>query len=145
MGDSGTTGLKGTESCGLAAKRERRTWGLFGMEATGKGDGEDGEVGVGGIEADGGCDGSWQGVEGSDITAGSGAVSGSGLDRVACRGLGASLGLAGSVCVLLSASGSGSMCGASELGVEMRGPVRFGIGSGDGHGLVLGDCGKSGD
>lgn len=153
MGDRGTTGLKGTESWGLAAKWERRTWGLFGMEALGLGDGEkgedwqDGEVGVGGTEAEGGCDGGWQGAEDSDLAAdaGSGEVSGSGLDRVAWRGLGTTLGLAGSVCVLLSAAGRGSLFGARELGVEMRGPVRLGTGSGDGQGLVLGDCDKSGD
>lgn len=112
-----------------------------------KGVGEDGEVGVGGTEAEGGCDGNWQGVEGSDLAAGagSGEVSGRGFDRVACRGFGATLGLAGSVCVLLRAPGSGSLFGARELGVEMRGPVRFGQGSGEGHGLVLGDSDKSGD
>lgn len=110
-------------------------------------DGEDGEVGVGGTEAEGGCDGSWQGVEGSDLAAGSGSrvVSGSGFDRVAWRGFGTALDLAGSVCVLLSASGRGSLFGASELGVEIRWPVRFGTGSGDGQGLVLGDWDKSGD
>lgn len=132
---------------------ERRTWGLFGVGAQGledgkKGeDGEDGEVGVGGTEAEGGCNGSWQGVEGSDLAAdaASGEVSGSGLDRVAWRGLGATLGLAGSVCVLLSAAGRSSLFGASELGVEIRGPVRSGTGSGEGQGLVLGDCNKSGD
>lgn len=60
MGDRGTTGLKGTESCGVAAKVARRTWGLFGMGVLGKGDGakgEDGEVGVGGTEVEGGFDG----------------------------------------------------------------------------------------
>lgn len=153
MGDRGTTGLKGTESLGLAAKWERRTWGLFAMEALEMGDGkkgedgEQGEVGVGGTEAEGGCDGSWQGVDGSDLAAdaGSGEVSGRGLDRVAWRGLGATLGLVGSVCVLLSTDGRGSLFGASELGVEIRGPVRLGTGSGDGQGLVLGDCSKSGD
>lgn len=153
MGDRGTAGLKGTESWGLAAKWERRTWGLFGMETLEiedgeKGeDGEDGEVGVGGTEVEGGCGGSWQGLEDSDLAAdaGSGELSGSGLDRVAWRGLGMTLGLAGRVCVLLSASGSGSLFGASELGVEMRGPVRLGTGSGEGQGLVIGDCVKSGD
>ena len=45
MGDRGATGLKGTESWGLAAKWERRTWGLFGMEELGIGDGEKGEDG----------------------------------------------------------------------------------------------------
>lgn len=91
MGDRGTTGLKGTESWVLAAKWERHTWGLFGMEALEMEDGEkgeegeDGEVGVGGTEAEGGCNGSWQGVEGSDLAgdAGSGGVPGSGLDCVA--------------------------------------------------------------
>lgn len=34
-----------------------------------RGDGEDGEVGVGGTEAEGGFDGGWQGVEGSDLAA----------------------------------------------------------------------------
>lgn len=131
----------------------RRTSGLFGMEAPEmeveeKGeDGEDGEVGVGGTEAEGGCDG--KGVEDSDLTAdaASGENSGSGLDRVAWRGLRATLGLAGSVCVLLSASGRGSLLGVSELGVEIRRPVRLerGSGDGDGHGLALGDCGRSGD
>lgn len=153
MGDSGTTGLKGTESWGLAANWERRTWGLFGIgelgvEVGAKGeDGEEGEVGVGGMEDDGGCDGGWQGAKVSDLAAdaSSGDVSGSGLDRVACRGLGATFGLAGSVCVLLSAAGMGSLFGASELGVEIRGPARFGTGSGDGQGLVLGDCDISGD
>lgn len=53
--------------------------------------------------------------------------------------------LAGSVCVLLSASGMGSLFGASELGVETRWPARFGTGSGDGQGLVLGDWDRSGD
>lgn len=107
----------------------------------------DGEVGVGGTEADGGCDGSWHGEEGSDLAAdaASGEVSGSGLDRVACRGFGTTFGLAGSVCVLLSASGRGSLSGASELGVEIRGPERQGRGSGDGQGLVLGDWDRSGD
>lgn len=76
----------------------------------------------------------------------SGAVSGSGFDRVAWRGLGTTLALAGSVCVLLSADGRGSLFGASELGVEIRGPLRLDwMGSGDGQGLVLGDCDKSGD
>lgn len=107
----------------------------------------DGEVGVGGTEADGCCDGSWQGEEGSDLAAdaASGEVSGSGLERVACRGFGTTFGLAGSVCVLLSASGRGSLSGASELGVEIRGPERLGMGSGDGQGLVLGDWDRSGD
>lgn len=77
--------------------------------------------------------------------AGSGEVSGSGLDRVACRGFGTTLVLAGSVCVLLSSAGRGSMFGESELGVEIRGPERLGKGSGEGQGLVLGDCIKSGD
>lgn len=110
-------------------------------------DREDGEVRVGGTEVEGGCDGSWQGVEDSDLAAdaGSGEVSGSGLDRVAWRGLGTTFGLAGSVCVLLSAAGRGSLLGESEFGVEIRGPVRLGMGSGDGQGLVLGDCNKSGD
>lgn len=132
----------------MAAKWERRTWGLFETEDGEKGeDREDGEVGVGGTEAEGGCDGSWQGVEDSDLAAdaGSGEVSGSGLDRVAWRGLGTTFGLAGSVCVLLSAAGRGSLLGASEFGVEIRGPVRLGMGSGDGQGLVLEDCNKSGD
>lgn len=150
MGDRGTAGLKGTESCGWAAKRERRTWGLFGL---GRRDGKkgedmaDGEVGVGGTEADGGCGWSWHGEEGSDLAPDgvSGEVSGSGLDRVACRGFGTTFGLAGSVCVLLSAPGRGSLSGASELGVEIRGPERLGMGSGDGQGLVLGDCDRSGD
>lgn len=117
------------------------------MEEEKRGDGEHGEVGVGGTEAEGGCNGSWQGVEGSDLAAssGSGDVSGSGFDRVAWRGFGTTLGLAGSVCVLLSSAGRGSLFGASELGVEMRGPVRLGTGSGDGQGLVLGDWDKSGD
>ena len=147
MGDRGTAGLKGTESWGLAAIWERRTWGLLGMGERGVGDGEDGDVGVGGIEVEDNCDGSWQGIEGSVLAsdAGSGEVSGSGLDRVAWRGFGATLGLAGSVCVLLRAAGRGSLFGASELGVEIRGPVQFGMGSGDGQGLVLGDCNKSGD
>lgn len=107
----------------------------------------DGEVGVGGTEADGGCGWSWQGEEGSDLApdAVSGEVSGSGLERVACRGFGTIFGLAGSVCVLLSASGRGSLLGASELGVEIRGPERLGKGSGDTQGLVLGDCDGSGD
>lgn len=107
----------------------------------------DGEVGVGGTEADGGCDESWHGEEGSDLAAdaASGEVSGSGLDRVACRGFGTTFGLAGSVCVLLSASEKGSLSGASELGVEIRGPERLGMGSGDGQGLVLGDWDRSGD
>lgn len=74
----------------------------------------------------------------------SGEVSGSGLDRVAWSGLGTIFDLAGSVCVLLSDEGRRSLLGASEFGVEIRGPVRFGIGSGDGQGLVLGDCDKSG-
>lgn len=77
--------------------------------------------------------------------AGSGEVSGSGLDRVACRGFGTTLVLAGSVWVLLSSAGRGSMFGESELGVEIRGPERLGKGSGEGQGLVLGDCIKSGD
>lgn len=77
--------------------------------------------------------------------AASGQGSGSGLDRVACRGFGTTFGLAGSVCVLLSASGRGSLSGASELGVEIRGPERLERGSGDGQGLVLGDCERSGD
>lgn len=83
----------------------------------------------------------------SDLAAeaASGQVSGSGLDRVAWRGLGTTFGLAGRVCVLLSASGRGSLLGASEFGVEIRGPVRLGMGSGEGQGLVLGDCVKSGD
>lgn len=86
-------------------------------------------------------------MEDSDLAAdaGSGEVSGSGLDRVAWRGLGTTFGLAGSVCVLLSAAGRGSLLGESEFGVEIRGPVRLGMGSGDGQGLVLGDCNKSGD
>lgn len=111
------------------------------------GKGEHGEEGVGGTEAEGGCNGTWQGVEGSDLAAHpeSGEVSGSGLDRVACRGFGTTLGLAGSVCVLLSSAGRGSLFGVSELGVEIRGPERLGRGSGDGQGLVLGDCEKSGD
>lgn len=116
------------------------------MEDGVKGDGEEGEVGVGGTEADGGCDGSWQGLEGSDLVADAGSgVSGSVLDRVAWRGLGIILGLVGSVCIMLSAAGRGSMFGASELGVEIRDPVRLGAGSGDGQGLVIGDCEKSGD
>lgn len=84
-------------------------------------------------------------MEYSDLAAGSGSrvVSGSGFDRVAWRGFGTVL--AGSVCVLLSASGRGSLFGASELGVEIRWPARFGTGSGDGQGLVLGDGDKSGD
>lgn len=112
-----------------------------------KGEVEDEEVGVGGTEVEGGCNGSWQGVDGSDLAAGAGSgdVSGRGFDRVACKGFGATLGLAGSVCVLLSAPGRGSLFGARELGVDMRGPVRFGRGSGEGHGLVLGDSEKSGD
>lgn len=86
-------------------------------------------------------------MEGSDLAAGgeSGEVSGRGFDRVACRGFGATLGLAGRVCVLLSAPGRGSQLGESELGVEIRGPVRFERGSGDGQGLALGDSVKSGD
>ena len=117
------------------------------MDEEEKGDGEIGEVGVGGTEAEGGCDGGWQGEDGSDLAAGagSGEVSGRGFERVAWRGFGATLGLAGSVCVLLSASGKGSLFGASELGVEIRGPVRFGAGSGDGQGLEFGDWAKSGD
>lgn len=72
------------------------------MEALGiedGGNGEGGDVGVGGTEADGGCSGSWQGVEGPDLAADAGSeeVSGNGLDRVACSGLGTTLGLAGSV------------------------------------------------
>lgn len=70
MGDRGTTALKGTESWGLAAKWERRTWGLFGMGVLGMedgGKGEHGEEGVGGTEAEGGCNGTWFGVEGSDL------------------------------------------------------------------------------
>lgn len=113
-----------------------------------KGEGAaDGEVGVGGTEADGGWGGSWQVVEDSDLAADavSGEVSGSGLDRVAWRGLGITFGLAGSVCVLLSAAGRGTLFGESEFGVEIRGPVRFGMGSGDGQGLVLGDWDKSED
>lgn len=153
MGDRGTAGLKGTESWGLAAKCERRTWGLFGMEALGMRDGEkgeegeDGEVGVGGIDAEGGCVGGLQEVEDSDLAADaeSGEDSGSGLDRVAWRGLGTTFGLAGSVCVLLSSADRGSLLGASEFGVETRGPERLGMGSGEGQGLVLGDCEKSGD
>lgn len=152
MGDRGTTALKGTGSWGLAAKRDRRTWGLFGngaleVEDGEKGeDGEEGEVGVGGTEAEGGCGGSWQGDEGSDLAADTvSEVSRSGLDRVAWRGFGTTLGLVGSVCVLLSAAGRGSLFGASELGVEIRGPLRLGVGSGDGQGLVLGDCDKSVD
>lgn len=119
--------------------------GTLGMGDGGKG--EDGEVGVGGTEVEGGCNGTWQGVEGSDLAEdpASGEVSGSGLDRVACRGFGATLGLAGSVCVLLSSAGGGSLFGVSELGVEIRGPERMGRGSGDGQGLALGDCEKSGD
>lgn len=107
----------------------------------------DGEVGVGGTEEDGGCGWSWNGEEGSDLApdAVPGEVSGSGLDLVACRGFGTTFGLAGSVCVLLSASGRGSLLGASELGVEIRGPERLGMGSGDGQGLVIGDCDRSGD
>lgn len=152
MGDSGTGPLKGTESWGPAAKWQRRTWGLFGnaaleMEDGEKGeDGEEGDVGVGGTEAEGGCAASWQGVEGSDLAADAGSeVPGSGFDSVACRGFGTTLGLVGNVCVLLRAAGGGSLLGASELGVDMRGPVRFGAGSGDGQGLVLGDWGRSGD
>lgn len=72
----------------------------------------------------------------------SGEVSGSGLDRVAWSGLGTIFDLAGSVCVC--DEGRGSLLGASEFGVEIRGPVRIRIGSGDGQGLVLGDCDKSG-
>lgn len=86
------------------------------------------------------------GEEGSDLAADAASeVSGSGLDRVAWRGLGTTLGLAGSVCVLLSDAGRGSLLGASELGVGIRGPERMEAGSGDGQGLVLGDCDKSGD
>lgn len=58
---------------------------------------------------------------------------------MACRGFGTTFGLVGSVCVLLSTSGTGSLSGASELGVDIRGPERLGMGSGDGQGLVLGD------
>lgn len=64
---------------------------------------------------------------------------------MAWSGFGAILGLAGSVCVLLSAPGRGSLFGASEFGLEICGPVRFETGSGDGQGLVLGDWDKSGD
>lgn len=100
---------------------------------------------MGGMEADGACDGIWQEAEASDKDAASNEASGSGLDRVAWRGFGASLGLVGSVWVLFRVVGRASVLGASELGVDIRGPVRFGRGSGDGLGLVFGDCGKSGD
>lgn len=50
IGDSGTAGLKGTESWGQAAKWDRLTWGLFRMEIKGTGPGVEREVGVGGTE-----------------------------------------------------------------------------------------------
>lgn len=64
---------------------------------------------------------------------------------MACRGFGTTLGLAGSVCVLVSSAGRASLFGVSELGVEIRGAERLGRGSGDGQGLMLGDSDKSGD
>ena len=98
----------------------------------------------------------WHGVEGSDLaTEGcSGIVSGSGFDLVACRGLSATLGLAGRVCVPgmswrelgvglrelgvgvgLRELGAGVGwrelglgVGWRELGVGVRAPVRFGCG-----------------
>lgn len=143
----------GTESWGLAAKWARCTWGLFGVGTLAMQGGEDGkerragEVGVGGTEAEDGRGWCVQGVDGTDLAVDeeSGEDSGRGLDRVAWRGLGASLGLAGSVWVLLRAAGRGSKCGASELGVEMRRLARLGRGSGDWQGLALGECEKSGD
>ena len=152
MGDIGTAGTKGTESWGLAAKWERLTWGLFWMgvlemEEGAKGkDGEDGVVGVGGTEAEGGCNGSWRGVGGLDLAGDAGSVDcpGSGMERVAWRGLGTVLGLEGSVCVLLSSAGGGPLFGASELGVGARGAARLGADSGDWQGLELGDCKMSG-
>lgn len=72
----GERGERGTESLGGTVSGGRRTLGLPGI---GRGMG-------------------WQGVEGSDLAADSTAVElGSGLDLVACRGLSATLGLAGSV------------------------------------------------
>lgn len=160
MGESGVAEEpKGTESWGPATRWGRRTCGLLGMEALGtsggekEAEGDGGEVGVGGTEEEGGGGGS-----GWPVAAGaageSGEDSGSGLERVACSGLGTTLGLAGSVCVLHRSTGGGSpplMFGESELGVEIRGPERPGRGrwwgtvSGDGQGLALGDWAKSGD
>lgn len=89
--------------------------GLFGTGALRTMDGGKGED-------EAGCRGSWQGVQGSDLAAISetGQVSGSGLDTVAWRGFGATLGLAGRVCVLLSGNDRSSLFGASELGVEIH-------------------------
>lgn len=76
----GERGERGTESLGGTVRGGRRTLGL---------------PGIGGGRG-------WQGVEGSDFAAdGVAVVSGSGLDLVACRGLSATLGLAGRVWVLL--------------------------------------------
>lgn len=76
----GERGERGTESLGGTVSGGRRTFGLPGI-----------------------CGGrGWQGVEGSDLATDGKAVElGSGLDRVACRGLSATLGLAGRVWVLL--------------------------------------------
>lgn len=79
----GERGERGTESLGGTVRGGRRTLGLLGIG---------GGRGWEGVE----------GVDGSDFAAdGVAVVSGSGLDLVACRGLSATLGLAGRVWVLL--------------------------------------------